>query len=55
MIVICPGCSGIDCEVVKREFKDEKIIISGAAHARATKVNHKLYWDTIQSVLNKSI
>ena len=26
MIVICPGCSGIDCEVVKREFKDEKIV-----------------------------
>ena len=26
MILICPGCSGIDCEVVKREFKDEKIV-----------------------------
>ena len=33
----------------------EKLIISGAAHARAAKVNPKLYWDTIQSFLNKYI
>lgn len=26
MIVMCPGCSGIDPEVVKKEFKDEKIV-----------------------------
>ncbi len=24
MIVMCPGCSGIDPELVKKEFKDEK-------------------------------
>ena len=26
MIVMCPGCSGIDPELVKKEFKDEKIV-----------------------------
>lgn len=26
MIVMCPGCSGIDLDVIKREFKDEKIV-----------------------------
>lgn len=26
MIVMCPGCSGIDVEIVKKEFKDIKII-----------------------------
>lgn len=26
MIVMCPGCSGIDADLVKREFKDEKIV-----------------------------
>ena len=26
MIVMCPGCSGIDPEFVKKEFKDEKIV-----------------------------
>lgn len=26
MIVICPGCSGIEPELVKKEFKDEKIV-----------------------------
>ena len=26
MIVMCPGCSGIDLDIVKREFKDEKIV-----------------------------
>ena len=26
MIVICPGCSGIDIDIVKNEFKDEKIV-----------------------------
>ena len=25
MIVMCPGCSGIDIDIVKNEFKDEKI------------------------------
>lgn len=23
---MCPGCSGIDPELVKKEFKDEKIV-----------------------------
>ena len=27
MIVMCPGCSGIDIDIVKNEFKDEKISI----------------------------
>lgn len=26
MIVMCLGCSGIDPELVKKEFKDEKIV-----------------------------
>lgn len=26
MIVMCPGCSGIDIDVVRKEFKDEKIV-----------------------------
>lgn len=26
MIVMCPGCSGIDIDVLKKEFKDEKIV-----------------------------
>ena len=26
MIVMCPGCSGIDINIVKNEFKDEKIV-----------------------------
>ena len=26
MIVMCPECSGIDPELVKKEFKDEKIV-----------------------------
>lgn len=26
MIVMCPGCSGIDPELVKKEFEDEKIV-----------------------------
>jgi uncharacterized protein YuzB (UPF0349 family) len=26
MIVMCPGCSGMDPELVKKEFKDEKIV-----------------------------
>ena len=26
MIVMCPGCSGIDIDIVKNEFKDEKIV-----------------------------
>ena len=26
MIGMCPGCSGIDPELVKKEFKDEKIV-----------------------------
>lgn len=26
MIVMCPGCSGIDVDLVKKEFKDEKIV-----------------------------
>ena len=26
MIVMCPGCSGIELDVIKREFKDEKIV-----------------------------
>ena len=26
MIVMCPGCSGIDPELVKKEFKDEKLV-----------------------------
>ena len=26
MIVMCQGCSGIDPELVKKEFKDEKIV-----------------------------
>ena len=26
MRVMCPGCSGIDPELVKKEFKDEKIV-----------------------------
>ena len=26
MIVMCPGCSGIDIDIVKGEFKDEKIV-----------------------------
>lgn len=26
MTVMCPGCSGIDPELVKKEFKDEKIV-----------------------------
>ena len=26
MIVMCPRCSGIDPELVKKEFKDEKIV-----------------------------
>lgn len=26
MIIICPGCSGIDIDMVKSEFKDEKIV-----------------------------
>lgn len=26
MIVMCPGCSGIDSDIVKNEFKDEKIV-----------------------------
>lgn len=26
MIVMCPGCSGIEPELVKKEFKDEKIV-----------------------------
>ena len=26
MIVMCPGCSGIYPELVKKEFKDEKIV-----------------------------
>ena len=26
MIVMCPGCSGIDVDLVKNEFKDEKIV-----------------------------
>lgn len=26
MIIMCPGCSGIDPELVKKEFKDEKIV-----------------------------
>ena len=26
MILMCPGCSGIDPELVKKEFKDEKIV-----------------------------
>lgn len=28
MIVMCPGCSGIDPELVKKEFKDEKIVFA---------------------------
>lgn len=26
MIVICPGCSGINIELIKDTFKDEKIV-----------------------------
>lgn len=26
MIVICPGCSGIDVDLVKKEFSNEKIV-----------------------------
>lgn len=26
MIVMCPGCSGIDADLVKREFSNEKIV-----------------------------
>ena len=26
MIVMCAGCSGIDIDIVKGEFKDEKIV-----------------------------
>ena len=26
MIVMCPGCSGIDIDIVKKEFKDVKIV-----------------------------
>lgn len=26
MIVVCPGCSGIDVDLVKKEFKNVKII-----------------------------
>lgn len=33
----------------------EKLIIPGAAHARASYVNPKLYWETIETFLNKYI
>ncbi len=26
MIVMCPGCSGRDIDIVKNEFKDEKMV-----------------------------
>ena len=33
----------------------EKLIIPGAAHARASYVNPKLYWETVENFLNKYI
>ena len=33
----------------------EKLIINGAAHARASYVNPKLYWETVERFLNKYI
>lgn len=33
----------------------EKLIIKGAGHAKASKVNPKLYWETIDTFLNKYV
>ena len=33
----------------------EKLIINGAAHARASYVNPKLYWKTVEKFLNNYI
>lgn len=33
----------------------EKLIVPGAAHARAAKVNPKLYWDTVESFLKNHL
>ena len=35
--------------------KKEKLIIHGASHARASYINPKLYWETIETFLNKYI